>query len=58
MTTALATALKETNVMLSKVRIVLAATILALAAVSAVDSGWALGYENHIFHSPFWDFGP
>jgi hypothetical protein len=44
--------------MLSKVRIVLAATILALAAVSAVDSGWALGYENHIFHIPFWDFGP
>jgi hypothetical protein len=41
--------------MLNKLRIALAATLVALAAVSAVDSALAsFSYENHYFLSPFW----
>jgi ABC-type glycerol-3-phosphate transport system substrate-binding protein len=43
--------------MLHKLRIALAVTLLALAAVSAVDSASAgLRYQDHSLF--FWDFGP
>jgi hypothetical protein len=58
MTTPPATALKETNFMLSKVRIAFAATLLALTAVTAVDSASALGNKYIYNRSLFWDFGP
>jgi hypothetical protein len=50
--------LKETNFMLSKVRIALAATIVALAAVSAVDSAPAYSHSNPGGALAFVDFWP
>jgi hypothetical protein len=42
----LATTSKGRSIMLHKIRIALAVTILALAAVSAVDSASARGFYN------------
>jgi hypothetical protein len=41
--------------MLHKLRIALAVTVLALAAVAAADSASALGYKN-IYYSGFYDW--